>query len=246
MSGTFCSSSPVRRAHGHRPRGDFPFGGADAREHGREDEQVHELWVEGRAAAFEDDVAGDLGGASAAVAAVVGDGVEGVGDRDDAGRHRDASSLELAGIAGAVPPLVVREHAGGELRVEAVQGCEHVGTTLGVREDRSALGGGELAVVVDDVEERLVDLADVVKERDTLDDALVAVAQSGGVGEDEGVVGDAADVGAGLGVVGVDGVEERFEGGGGEPLGALPAGVLALDEQDARDPCGDGAGGCDG
>ena len=41
----------------------------------------------------------------------------------------------------------------------------------------------------------------------------------GGVGEDERIGGDAADVGAGLGIVGVDGVEQRLERGGGEALG---------------------------
>ena len=90
--------------------------------------------------------------------------------------------------------------------------------------------GRERVVVVDDVEERLVDLADVVKERDALDARCTrARRELGGVGEDERVGGDAAHVRAGLGVVRVDGVEQRFECGGGETLGGS-AGLLASNE----------------
>ena len=140
---------------------------------------------------------------------------------DDARRERNAASLEPARIALPVPALVVREHAVGEIGIEAMQRLEHVGARGGVRGDGSTIGGGELLVVVDDVEERFVDLSDVVEERDALDALALVLRELGGVAEDERIGRDAPDVGAGLGIVGVDGVEQRFERRGGEPLGRL-------------------------
>ena len=61
---------------------------------------------------------------------------------------------------------------------------------------------------MNDVEQRLVDLADVVKEGSAGDTALLLLGQFGGVGEHEGVFRDAADVHAGVGVVGIDGAQE--------------------------------------
>ena len=159
-------------------------------------------------------------GAFARVASSVRDGVEGVGDRDDARLQRNVAAAQAARISAPVPSLVVREHAVGELGIEGVERSEDVGAELRVRDDQRALLLGELLVVVDDVEERLVDLPDVVKECDALDGALVrAHSRSAASREDERVGGDAADVCAGFGVVRVDGVEECLEGGGGDSLG---------------------------
>ena len=47
----------------------------------------------------------------------------------------------------------------------------------------------------------------------------IAVVEVGRIGEDECVASDAADVGAGLGVVGVDRAEQCLEHGGSESLG---------------------------
>ena len=63
-----------------------------------------------------------------------------------------------------------------------------------------------------------MDLADVVKQRDAFDGAAVGRTQSDGVGDDQREVGDAADVPARIRVVGVDGVEERFESRSSESL----------------------------
>jgi hypothetical protein len=49
-----------------------------------------------------------------------------------------------------------------------------------VGRDRVALLGGELAVLVDDVEQRLGDLADVVEQRDALDHVVAVRRQLGG------------------------------------------------------------------
>ena len=101
-----------------------------------------------------------------------------------------------------------------------------------MRRDGAPLRGGERVLVVDDVEERLVDLADVVEERDALDALALVLGEVGRVGEDERVGGDAAHVRAGFRVVGVDGVEQRLERGGGEPLGGA-AGLFATQEDAA-------------
>jgi len=64
-----------------------------------------------------------------------------------------------------------------------------------------------------------------------------------GVGENEGVVGHAPHVCAGLRVIGIDGFEERFECCGGESFGTEAACALASGENGG---CGDSAGGGDG
>jgi len=108
-----------------------------------------------------------------------------------------------------------------KLGIEAGERLQHVGPASRVGGDRTALGGSESLDVVDDVEERLVDLADVVEQGDTSDPALLVLAESRCVGEDERVFGDTSDVYARVGVVGVDSAEERFEGGGGHAFGGL-------------------------
>ena len=85
-----------------------------------------------------------------------------------------------------------------------------------MRDDQRALAIVELVVVVDNVEEGGVDLPDVVVERDALDGAALVLIEAGRAREHERVGGDAANVRAGLRVVGINGVEERFERGGGD------------------------------
>ena len=63
----------------------------------------------------------------------------------------------------------------------------------------------------------------------------LVLGELGRIGEDQGVCGDAAHVGPGFGVVGVDRVEQRLERGGGESLGGA-AGLFATNEH------GDGGG----
>jgi hypothetical protein len=71
---------------------------------------------------------------------------------------------------------------------------------------------------VNDIEQRLVDLADVVKERNAFDGALVVFIELRSIGDDERTRGDPAHVHACDRVVGFDGVEERLEAGTGETL----------------------------
>jgi len=145
------------------PRGDFSLGLHKAREYRRQDEQVDQLRIKGCFAFLHDDVARDFDRPALSVAAMECDGVEGVGDRHDAGGQRDSFALELTGIARAIPPLVVMEHAASELGIEAVEWREDVSAPLWVGEDRAPFGVRQLTVVVNDVEQRFVDLADVVK-----------------------------------------------------------------------------------
>ena len=162
-----------------------------------------------------------------AVPAGVRDRVEGVGDRDDARAQRNAPALEVPGVAGAVPSLVMRQHALGKIGIEMLQRREDVGAAPGVRHHRAPFRRREPGVVVKDVGDRLVDLADVVEQCDALDAVTRALVHVGRIGENQRIVGDAPDVGAGDGVVGVDGVEQRLERGGAEPLGVLARAAFA-------------------
>jgi len=155
-------------SHRRLPLHDLLLRGGDTRDDWRKEKEVDERGVELRAAPFEERTSGDLGRLAVAVTPAVRDRVVRVGDGDDARGERNAASLQAARISGAVPALVVREHAFGEVGVEALQRLEHVRAALRVRGDRSAIGGGERRVVVDDVEQRFVDLADVVKESDAM------------------------------------------------------------------------------
>ncbi|GAC1516852.1 MAG: hypothetical protein NVS1B4_14530 [Gemmatimonadaceae bacterium] len=78
---------------------------------------------------------------------------------------------------------------------------------------------------MDDVEQRRVDLADVVEQGDSLRRSLFSLVESDRFGEDHRIRCDASDVSAGGGVIGVDGIQERFESRGRKALrggSALP------------------------
>jgi hypothetical protein len=90
---------------------------------------------------------------------------------------------------------------------------------------------------VNDVEERFVNLSNVVKERDTLDVPLLVIVELRGIREGECVGGDAADVGAGFSIVCVDRVEEDLETRSGHALTGLAAAAFA-DEICAGDRTG--------
>ena len=207
----------------------------------RQQEEIDELRIELRAAAFEDDTACLLDRAAIAVLSPMRDGVEGIGNGDDARWQRDVSALELIRVAPPVPALMMRQHVPPELGIETGEWLQHVGTAARVRGDGTAFGRREALDVVDDVEERLVDLADVVEQGDARDAMPGALRKAGGVGEDEGIFGDASDMDAGVGIVGVDGSQERFEGGGGHSFGGLAGLKLVPDEERPRGG-GDGGG----
>jgi len=86
---------------------------------------------------------------------------------------------------------------------------------------------------MNDVEKRFVDLANVVEERDPLDVPERPLVETGGVGENECITSDAADVSTGLCVVGVDSAQQRFEHGGGETFRSQAALPLAHEQHTA-------------
>lgn len=216
--------------------------GNDAIEHRRQQHQVDESGIELRSAAGCDDVGGGCGTAATAIATIVGDGVEGVREGNDAGRERYRMAAQAIGISGAIPPFVVTAHACRQIGIERVQWSENGGASIGVSRDRAALGGGETRALVDDVEQRFVNLADVMKERDAFDDLSLVLVELRRVGEHEGIRGDTADVAPGVGVVGVDGVEQRLEARGGKAFGGFTAPPLDNEEDAGEDARGGGKG----
>jgi hypothetical protein len=85
----------------------FAMGGEDPVPDGRLDHEVDEIWVELAATLGGDRVGRVTGAASVAVSAAVGDGVERVGDRHDAGGERNLRSAQATGVARTVPSFVV-------------------------------------------------------------------------------------------------------------------------------------------
>jgi 23S rRNA (cytosine1962-C5)-methyltransferase len=193
--------------------------------------EVDELGIELCAPAGRQDVLRAPDAVALTVAAAVRDGIEGIGDGDDPGREGNAPPLELARIPRTIPALVMREDALTQLRIEGAERLEDLGATTRMRRDRAPRLGSEARVLVDDVDECLVDLADVVKEGDTLDGALLGVREAGSVGQRQGVGGDAPDVVACLGIIGTDCIEERLEGRGAEALGGTACPALAHDQR---------------
>ena len=76
-----------------------------------------------------------------------------------------------------------------------------------MRRHRAPLFRGQLLRVVEDIGERFVKLADVVKERDSFDAAERVPVQPGGFAENQSVGCDASDVSASNGVVCIDRIE---------------------------------------
>ena len=214
--------------------------GNDALEDRRQQHQVDESGIELSSSPRRDHVGGGSGAAAASIASIVRDGVEGVGEGHDASREWYGMAAEAIGISGAVPSFVVTEHAFLQLGVEGRQRSENGGAASGMRRDGASLGGREMGVFVDDVEQRLVNLADVMKERDAFHDPSFVLVELRGVREDEGVCGDASDVGASVGVVGVDGVEQRLEAGGGKAFGGFTAPAFAYEQGAGEDARGGG------
>jgi hypothetical protein len=198
----------------------------DAVEHWRQEHQVDERRVELRATAGGDYRRRLAYPAPIAITSTVGDGVKGVGEGNDARGEWNLRAAKAAWISRSIPPFVVREDAVGEIGVEWRQRGEHLGATCGMGGDLTSLGVGEFRALVDDVEQCFVNLADIVEESDALDAAALVIVQLGGVGEDERVCGDTADVRTGSRIVGVDGIQERLESGGSESFGGVTASAL--------------------
>lgn len=208
----------------------------DALPDGRLEDEIDEVRIKLSPPFARDGVGGMSCAAPVAVAAAMRDRVEGVGDGHDACGHRDSRAAEAPWIASAVPALVVGQDAVGKLGVEGAEWREDRGATLRVGGDGAAVLGGELRLVVDDVEECLVDLSDVVEEGDAFDRATFVIGEAGRVGDDERVGRHATNVRTGLRVVRVDRVEECLEGRRGESLGGATRASFA-----DGDHTGDGA-----
>jgi hypothetical protein len=231
-----ASGAPL--LHRSAPSLDSSFGRRHFGEDRREEEQVHQVRIELGSPSFEERVASDIERLAFAVSTAVGDRVEGVGDGDDSCGEWDASSLETARVACAIPSLVMGEHTFGEIRIESVERGKHLGSACRMGVDGPSLGCGELSLVVDDVEQRLVDLSDVVEERDAFDALAFVLGEVGGLTQDEGIRRDAPDMSSSVGVIRVDRVEERLESGGREALGRLSRVLLVSKENGCRSCCG--------
>lgn len=197
----------------------------------RQEDEVDELRVELTATLGGDRLGGVPRAALVLVAPPVRDRVECVGKRHDAGGKWNAASAEAAWVTRAVPSLVVGQHAVRELRVEAAERRKDRRAAFRVRGDGAAVLGSERRLVVDDVEQRLVDLSDVVEQCDALDGATFAAAQTGSAGDDEGVGRDAADVRAGLCVIRVYRVQQRLQRRCCEALGRASRSALVDDDR---------------
>ena len=200
----------------------------------REKNEVDKRRIELRSASLADDPNRVVDTASLSVAPAVRHGVERVGNRHDPRLQRNARSAEPAGISGSVPSLVVRQHALGKLGIERIERRQHVGAATRVRVDRAPVGRAQRLVIMHDVEERFVDLADVVKERDALDGVAAALVESCRFGDDQRVGRHAPNMLSSFGVIGFDRVEQRLEAGGGETFDGLASCALADEKDGAR------------
>jgi hypothetical protein len=205
-------------------------------EHRREEKEIDQLGIKLRSATTQDDLGGGHGVPAGTVSSGVGDRVVRVGDAHDPGLDRNRFSAEPGGIAGAVPALVMTEHAGAEIRIEARHRLEHLGATLRMGGDQLPFRGRELMIVVNHVIDRRVDLADVVEERDALDASATRFIEVGGTSEDQRVGRYAPDVSTRLVVIGVDRVEQRLECGSRKSLRGLAGGGLTRGEQASDRP----------
>ena len=162
------------------------------------------------------------------------DSVERIGDHNDAGSERYPLPLETPGISFAVPPFVMTEHSFGEISIETRQGLEDTSPDPRMSLDLPTLGGSEVAGLIDDIVERSIDLANVVKERNAFHAVLRALVQVSGFGNDQRIFGDAPDVRACRRIVRVDCVEKCLQGRGSKPLETNSCPPLAGDQSSRR------------
>jgi hypothetical protein len=215
----------------------------DLLEHGREQHQVDELGIELRSAPGGDHFATSCGATTLAISATMCDGVECVGECHEARGQRDLSAAESSWVSCTIPSLMMREHTFGQLRVEWRQWRQNLCPAFGVSRDCSALRWRQILVLVDDVKQRLVNLSDVVKESDSFDIPLFMILQVRGVGEDDGVGGNAAHMCTCLGVVCVDGIEERLQARGGNALTGFATAVFSYEVRASENTGGEGESG---
>ena len=95
-----------------------------------------------------------------------------------------------------------------------------------MRGNRAPLSRRESRAIVDDIEQRLVDFADVMEEGDALERPEVVFAESGAIPENQRVARDAADMLTGFVVVGFDRVEQGLECGCRKTIATLTSSAL--------------------
>ena len=208
-----ASSLRTRRA---RSAAERPLGRNDAIEDWGQQHQVDQGGIKLRSATRGDNIRGRRRTASISVAAIVSHRIERVSQRNDACRQGDFETPQPLWISGAIPPFVMAEHPFSEVGIERLKWRKYVRAALWMGEDSASLSSGEMAVLVNDVEERFVDLADVMEQRHSLDDFLFMFVEVGGLREDERIRGNASNVRACFGVVRVDGIEQSLHAGSRE------------------------------
>ena len=174
------------------------------------DERVGELGVELGARAALDLADRDLVAERAAVRAVRGHRVVGVGDRDDAADQRDVLTRQAARVAAAVEPLVVAP-AAVDQAVQARHRLEDALALLGVLAEHRDLLGRQLAGLVEHVVAD-ADLADVVHHAGLDDPADLGSGRVRPRAEDLGVHRDALGVAARVEVALLERLREPGDG----------------------------------
>jgi hypothetical protein len=204
--------------------------GRELLDHRRLQQQVDEVRVELRPSLSSDFHCRSLSAARAAVMAAIRDDVERISNRRNACEKRNAAAGKPPGIAFSIPPFVVGQNAHRQLWIEWLQWREHVRSAPWMREDCAPLLGRQVCAVVHDVQERFMNLADVVEERDALDGSHVAIVEVSGVAEDEGVASHPTEVLARLVIGGFDSVQECFERCGSEAFATFSASMFEAEE----------------
>ncbi len=144
--------------------------------------------------------------------------VKRVCDGDDPRRERDRFFLQTARVAGSVPALVVRHDTFRKVGIKRRKRSEYLRTALRMRTNLSSFVRIQLPVVVNHVEERLVNLADVVEQCDAFDHVTGMSVGAHRVCQNERIPRDPPDMRASNRVVGVDGVEQGLHRSGAQPL----------------------------
>jgi hypothetical protein len=138
--------------------------------------------------------------------------VKGVSDRDYARSYRDCFSAQSARISCSIPSLVMRNDPVTQFWIKSVERLEYLAAAFRMRHHGLPLLGRELVGVVENVEERFVNLSDVMEQRDTLDFAALRFLESGSVRQHQRVLRNASHVRSRDRVVRVDRIEQRLEG----------------------------------
>src|SRR5688572_10116024 len=100
-------------------------------------------------------------------------------------------------VACPIPSLVVGEDAFGQVGIERSKRLQHIRPAAWMGHHRPSLTRRQATLVMKDVIDRLVDLSDVVEERDPLDAAPRPLIELSRVSEYQRVVGNAPNMGAG-------------------------------------------------